>query len=90
MYIARVIGNIVSSEKHPSYDDKKMMLVQKLDLDDKPVGIPTMAIDYLGAGLGDKVLVAAAPGLAQTVFGIPDAPIREIIIGIIDTVSVKK
>jgi len=87
MYLARVVGNMVSTDKYDAYDKRKLLVVQRLGLDQKPSGPSTMAIDYVGAGEGDLVLVGAAPGLASTVFGIPKAPIRELIMGIVDRVE---
>lgn len=84
MYLARVLGNMVTTDKYDAFDKRKLLIVQKLGLDGKRVGHSTMAIDYVGAGQGDIVLVGAAPGLASTVFGIPRAPIRELVMGIVD------
>ena len=88
MFLARVIGNVVSTDKFDAYGSKKLLVVQKLDLDRKPSGLSTIAIDYVGAGEGDIVLVGAAPGLASAVFGVPKAPIRELVMGIVDRVQV--
>lgn len=88
MHLAVVIGKMISTDKYPAYDNRKLLLVQKLGLDRKPSGAVTMAIDYVGAGEGDIVLVGAAPGLASTVFKIPNAPIRELIMGVIDHVDI--
>jgi ethanolamine utilization protein EutN len=90
MYIAKVIGKMVSVIKHKAYDGKKMLIVQKLDLDSNPVGPAVMAVDYIGAGEGDTVLVARTPGLAQEVFHIENAPICELIIAVVDTISIDK
>ncbi len=90
MYIAKVIGNMVSVIKHNSYDNKKLLIVQPLYLDSKPSGPAIMAVDYVGAGKGDIVLVSRAPGLAKEVFGIENAPMCELIIAIIDNVEIKR
>ncbi|MCX7000996.1 MAG: EutN/CcmL family microcompartment protein [Candidatus Sumerlaeota bacterium] len=87
MHLARVIGKIISTVKNPAYENRKLLLVQKLHLDGKPMGVATVAVDYVDAGEGDVVLLGAAPGLASTVFNIPDAPIRELVMGVIDRVS---
>lgn len=87
MYLAQVIGKVVSTDKMDSYAQKKLLLVQKLDLRRNPSGLSTIAIDYVGAGEGDIVLVGAAPGLASTVFKVPRAPIRELVMGIVDRVN---
>ena len=86
MHFAVVIGTVVSTVKNPAYQNRKQLLVQKIDLDRKAMGLPTVAIDYVDAGEGDIVLLGAAPGLASTVFGIPNAPIRELVMGIVDRV----
>jgi len=87
MQFAVVIGTMVSTDKHPAYETRKQLLVQRVNLDFKPIGRPTIAIDYVHAGEGDIVILGAAPGLASTVFGIPDAPIRELVMGVIDQVD---
>lgn len=87
MYLARVVGNMISTDRYEAYSGRKLLMVQKLGLDQKEAGHATMAIDYVGAGVGDIVLVGAAPGLASTVFGIPKAPMRELVMGIVDVVE---
>ncbi|MGI8907044.1 MAG: EutN/CcmL family microcompartment protein [Candidatus Sumerlaeaceae bacterium] len=87
MFLGKVIGNVVSSDKHDAYQDRKLLMVQKLDLYQNASGPSTIAIDYVGAGEGDIVLVGAAPGLASNVFGIPKAPIRELVMGVVDRVQ---
>ncbi|CAN5504316.1 EutN/CcmL family microcompartment protein [soil metagenome] len=89
MKIGRVIGNMVSVQRLEAYEGRKLMLVQPVNPHGKDEGRATMAIDYVSAGVGDLVLYSAAPGLASAVFGIEKAPINELIMGIIDKVSVK-
>jgi ethanolamine utilization protein EutN len=88
MYIAKVIGKVVSVIKHPAYKNRTLLLVQPLSLESKLVRTPTIAVDYVGAGEGDIVLVGAGPGVAQEVFEIENAPIRELVMGIIDRFDV--
>jgi len=87
MYIAKVIGKVISTDKLSAYDKRTLLLVKKFTLEGKLEEPATIAIDYVGAGEGDTVLVGAAPGLASTVFKIPNAPIRELVMGIIDYYS---
>ncbi len=84
MRLGRVIGNLVTSDKHPAYASRKLLMVQPVGLDGEPQGASTMAIDYVGAGQGDLVLMGAAPGLANLVFQIEVAPINDLIMGIVD------
>ena len=88
MYIAKVIGKVVSVIKHPAYENRTLLLVQPLSLKSKLVRTPTIAVDYVGAGENDIVLVGAGPGVAQEVFEIETAPIRELVMGIIDRFDV--
>ena len=67
MYLAKVIGKIISTDKYDAYAGKKLLVVQKLDLYRNPTGLSTVAIDYVGAGEGDTVLVGAAPSSSTAV-----------------------
>ena len=84
MRFAEVIGKVISSEKHPHFEARKLLYVQPLGLDRKPQGRPTIAVDYVQAGEGDIVLLGAAPGLSKAVFGIDKSPMRELIMGVVD------
>ena len=84
MYLAKVIGKAVSVVKHPAYQNRTLLLIQPLSLKSQLVRTPTIAVDYVGAGEGDTVIVGAGPGVAQEVFGVEDAPIRELVMGIVD------
>lgn len=89
MQLGVVVGTLWSSSKHPAYEGRKQLLVQRVDLDRRPVGHPTVAIDYVNAGVGDTVLLGAAPGLAQVVFKIKVAPIQTLVMGVVDRVEAK-
>lgn len=88
MEIGRVIGTVTSTIKHTSYEGKRMLVVQEYDLNGEPNGVVRVAIDYVGAGEGDLVLIGGAPGVAAKVFGISKAPIRDLIMGIVDHVDI--
>jgi len=87
MKLARVVGNIVSTLKHPAYEGRKLMLVEPIAPDGKSAGPATVAVDYVGAGEGELVLLGGAPGAARVVFGIKLAPIKDMVMGIIDEVE---
>ena len=88
MYLAKVIGKVVSVVKQSAYDTRILLLVQPISLQGQVVRTPTIAVDYVGAGEGDTVLVGSAPGVAQEVFDIERAPIRELIMGIVNRFDV--
>ena len=87
MKLARVLGSITSTLKHPAYDGMKLLLVQPLKLDGEPAGRPTVAVDYVNAGKGDVILLGAAPGLAKAVFHIDLAPIQHLCMGVVERVD---
>jgi ethanolamine utilization protein EutN len=88
MEIGKVIGTVIATVKHECYEGKRLLVVQQLGLDGKPQGSPRIAIDYVNAGVGDLVLIGGAPGVAALVFGVEKAPIKDLIMGIIDRVDV--
>jgi ethanolamine utilization protein EutN len=88
MEVGKVIGTVIATVKHELYQGKRLLVVQQLSLDGKPQGSPRIAIDYVGAGVGDLVLIGGAPGVAASVFGVEKAPIKDLIMGIIDRVDI--
>jgi len=87
MYPAKVIGKVTSVIKHPIYENKSMLLIQPIDLKHNPKGKAIIAVDYVGAGEGDIVLIGNAPGQAKEVFNVDNAPIRELVMAIIDRID---
>ncbi len=66
MLLAKVIGTVVSSQKEPSMEGLRFMLVQPVDVDTKPAGPQVVAIDAVGSGPGEYVLVATGSSARQT------------------------
>ncbi len=87
MIIARVVGNVVATQKQQSHEGKKILLVQPLDLDDHPVGDAFVALDAVDAGVGDRVLAVQEGFSAMTSVGHVESPIDAAVIGIIDLVE---
>ncbi len=88
MKLARVIGNVEGVIKHPTYAGMKMMVVQPLDEFLQEKGRTHPAIDTVGAGTGDLVLVVEEGKAAREKVGQKNVPIRTLIIGIVDNVDV--
>ena len=88
MQIARVIVTVVSTQKHAKFEGAKMMLVQPLNIDDTPRGNALLAVDGVGAGVDEKVLVVLEGRAAGEALGKKGAPVDAAIIGIIDTVTI--
>jgi ethanolamine utilization protein EutN len=87
MQIARVIGTVVSTQKHRKFEGAKLMLVQPLNMDDSPRGTALLAVDGVGAGVHEKVLVVLEGRAAGEALGRKAAPVDAAIVGIVDTVS---
>ncbi len=88
MQIARVVGTVVATQKHRKFEGAKLLLVQPLNLDDTPRGTALLAIDGVGAGVDEKVLVVLEGRAAGEMLGRKAAPVDAAIVGIIDTVTV--
>ena len=87
MIIARVVGNIVATQKEQTHEGKKILLVQPLDLDNQPAGDVFVALDAVGAGVGDRVLAVQEGFSAMTSVGHVESPIDAAVIGVIDLVE---
>jgi carbon dioxide concentrating mechanism protein CcmL len=86
MQIARVCGTVVSTQKEPSLQGVKFLLVQFLDAEGQPIPKYEVAADSVGAGLDEWVLVSRGSAARQT-SGSESRPLDALVIGIIDTVS---
>jgi microcompartment protein CcmK/EutM len=87
MILARVIGQVIATQKEPSHEGKKILLIQALNLQDEPTGDPFVALDAVDAGIGDRVLAIQEGFSAMTAVGHTDAPIDAAIIGVVDAVE---
>jgi len=88
MLIARVIGELVATQKHASHEGRKLLLVQPLNLDGTDRGDAVVALDAVDAGVGDRVLLSTDGYAASSSVGRPQSPIDMAVIGFIDQVEV--
>jgi ethanolamine utilization protein EutN len=84
MLIARVIGDLVATQKHQSHEGRKLLMVQPLNLDGSERGNAVVALDSVDAGVGDRVLLTMEGYSAMTSVGRPDSPIDMAVVGVID------
>ncbi len=89
MFIAKIIGEVVSTLKHHALDGRKLLVIEKLDTDRKPLGDSLLAVDSVGAGVGEVVLVVDEGSSAALITGLDNPPIRTVIVGIIDRIDVE-
>lgn len=88
MKLGRVIGNVESTIKHPCYGSTKLMVVQPLNEHLQPVGRSHPAVDTVGSGDGDIVIVEEEGKSAEQLLNQTHMPMRTLIVGIVDSVDV--
>ena len=86
--LARVVGTVVATQKHRTFEGAKLLLVQPLNLDDTPRGASLLAVDGVGAGVREKVLIVLEGRAAGEGLGRKAAPVDAAIIGIVDHVEI--
>ncbi|RPH37389.1 hypothetical protein EHM92_02835 [bacterium] len=88
MILGRVKGCVGSTMKHPCYEGKKVLLVEPVSPDGTPKKGTVVAVDTVGAGEGDIVLVASEGRSATEILGFQSRmPLRSVIIGIVDHIE---
>ena len=87
MQLARVVGTVVSTQKNAKFEGAKLLLVQPLNMDDSPRGTALLAVDGVGAGVHEKVLVVLEGRAAGEALGRKAAPVDAAVVGIVDTIS---
>ena len=87
MFLADVIGTVVSPVQVPVLDGLTLLLLRPVEPDGTPTGKTRIGIDRAGAGVGDRVLVADEGNGARQILQAPDAPVKTIVIGVVDYVE---
>jgi len=87
MILARITGNVVSTIHHPIVDGKKMLLAERLDSTGKPTGGYVIAMDAIGAGMGETVIILDEGSGARQILEDENAPVRSIVVGIVDSLD---
>ena len=90
MQIGEVIGTVVSTQKNRKLEGAKLLLVQPLTLDGAHRGTALLAIDAVGAGVGERVLVVIEGKAAGDALGRKAAAVDAAIIGIVDRLDVSE
>lgn len=87
MFLARVLGEVVATIKHPHLNARKLLLVAPEAAPGRPAAAPLIALDTVSAGVGDRVLVADEGNAAAQVLGLPRGPVRTVVVGVVDEVD---
>ena len=88
MQIARVVGTVVATQKNRKLAGAKMLLVQPLTLEGEERGAALIAVDAVGAGVGERVLVVIEGKAAGDALGRKAAAVDVAIVGIVDRLDV--
>jgi len=84
MILARVAGRITSTIHHPGMEGRSLLVLDKIDPEGEPTGGYLIAVDSVGAGPGETVLVLDEGNGARQILGGADLPVRSVVVGILD------
>ena len=87
MKIGRVAGTVVATICSPVFEGRRLLMVDLLDDTGRATGRDLIAVDSVGAGAGEMVLVLDEGNGARQVLQAPDAPVRAVVVGIIDEIE---
>lgn len=86
MILGKVCGSINSTINHEFYENKRLLIVDKLNPDGSETGKYIIALDSIGAGFGETVIIIDEGGSARLIVEDETAPLRSIIVGVVDQV----
>ncbi len=87
MILGRITGSVVSTIHHPVVEGRKLLVAERLDPTGRPTGGYIIAIDAIGAGQGETVLILDEGNGARQILDDTDAPVRSIVVGVVDAVE---
>jgi ethanolamine utilization protein EutN len=86
--LGRITGTVVSTIHHPIVEGQKLLVAERLDATGQPTGGYIIAMDAIGAGFGETVLILDEGSGARQILGDAEAPVRSLVVGIVDEVDV--
>jgi microcompartment protein CcmK/EutM len=89
MLLARVKGNVVSTQKNEFLRGHKLLIVHQIDTDYNEIdGIDIIVIDLVNAGIGDIVIVVQEGSAVKQILGHGNAPVHSMIVAVVDDIEV--
>jgi ethanolamine utilization protein EutN len=86
--VGRVVATVVSTINAPVFDGRRLLVCDLLDAAAEPDGSYLICVDAAGAGAGETVLIVDEGNSARQVVGLRTAPVRSVVVGIVDTLTV--
>lgn len=87
MKVGRVVGTVVSTINSPVFDGRRLLLCDLLDASGRPDGGYLICVDTVGSGAGEAVLIVDEGNSARQVIGVDPAPVRAVVVGVIDQLT---
>ncbi len=89
MILAQVIGTVVSPVQIPFLDGRKLLVVRPVNPKGEVAAQTRIAVDTIGAGEGDRVLVIEEGNSSRQIVGAPDGPVKTVIVGFVDAIELE-
>jgi ethanolamine utilization protein EutN len=86
--VGRVAGTVVSTIASPVFEGRRLLLCDLLDASGEPDGSYLICVDTVGSGAGETVLILDEGNSARQVLGVATAPVRAVVVGIVDQLDV--
>ena len=90
MLLCKVTGTIVATQKKETLKSQKILMVQPVALDGRPLGRDLLALDTVDAGVGDTVLVVQEGQAAAQLLKRTDVPVHSMVVAVVDGLDVKE
>lgn len=87
MFIARVVGDVVATHRHGELGGRKLLLVRRLSTLGREEGAEVVALDVIGVGVGERVLVVQEGGAARSLSKSARIPAQAVVVGVVDRVD---
>ena len=89
VFIARVVGDVVATHRHGELAGRKLLLVRRLTLEGGETGSEVIALDVIGVGVGERVLVVQEGGAARALSKSAHVPAQAVVVGVVDRVDLR-
>lgn len=87
MILGRVCGQVYSTINHPFYNRRRLLIIDRLTPEGHPTGDYIIAVDAVGAGYDETVLIIDEGNSARQVVNDPMGPVRSVVIGVVDEIA---